>query len=713
MNRPILCLVSVAALLLSIGAAVNAQDLDELKYPKLNELKMPEIERVTLENGLRLYLVQDRSLPVFNMSVRINAGAYIEAADKVGLVSILGRTLRTGGTQKWSGDEIDEMLEGVGATVETSGGLVNCNAQVNALSEYTDLGLEVLAEILRRPVFDQDKIDLAKVQERSAIARRNDEPDEIGDREFDKVIYGPESVYARHTEYRTIDAVSRDDLVAFHATYIRPENVQLAIWGDFDKAGIVDKIRQYFGDWERGVSPIPPLPQVDYEYDSKVYFVNKPDVNQSNVYVGHIGGRVTDPDYPARVVMNRVMGGGYSNRMFAAVRSREGLAYAAFGVYIANISYPGVFYNYAATKSESTGKAIKEIIKVIESMHTEPPSKDEMRRAKDGYLNSFVFNFDSKQEVVNRIMNYDFYGLPDDFLQQQKERIETVTADDVVAASKANLRADKLRILVVGNVDDFDIPLEELGLGPVEEIDVTIPAAEEKRELVITPETLAKGKDLLGAAVTAHGGLDNFKSIKSTSVKGTLTLMTPQGEFPIAFEEVSIFPDKRAQVLTVFGQKMFDIQNGRQGWKTDQASMQVVAKTEEDIADDMKSTARNNVVIFRQSDNPDYRPVYDGTGEVNGTSVEFVTLVDADGETICRLGFDADSHQLVCRYYTDITPAGQGTVEEVFVKFTEVAGVRIPTGTVRNLSGQKIGAVEYTEFLVNADIPPGAFDQPQ
>jgi len=466
------CLLMMAMIL----TPAWAQDVTKLSYPQLNKLEIPKVEKITLKNGIRLYILEDGSLPILEASVRVNCGSYLEPADKVGLAEICGEVMRTGGTSKWSGDKIDEMLEGVGASVETSIGMSSGNASVNALSEHTDLVLEILSEILRRPAFNEDKIELAKVGRRSNISRRNDDPSDIGSREFRKIIYGPESVFARHTEYATINTITRNDLVDFHKKYYHPENVQIALWGDFKRKDIVDKIKNYFGDWQRGDMKVPPPPKVDYKFESKVHYIFKGDVNQSNIYLGHIGGLIADDDYADRIVMNNVLGGGFGSRLFNTVRSKEGLAYTAIGFYTSNFNYPGVFYNYAATKSKSTCKAIIEIIKQIKGIQTDPPTVDEMHFGKDGYLNSFVFNFDTKAKVVNRMMNYDFYGMPEDFLQKEKEKVEGVTPEAVVKAAQRNLHPENLHVLVVGRQEDFDMPLSELGLGPVETIDITIPA---------------------------------------------------------------------------------------------------------------------------------------------------------------------------------------------------------------------------------------------
>lgn len=713
MQRNISLLMAFILLLALAALSVNAQDVDKLKFPKLNKLEVPEVERVTLDNGIRLYLLEDKSLPLFDVSVRVNCGSHLEPEDKIGLASICGAVMRTGGTAKWTGDEIDELLEGVGASVETSIGTLSGRARVNVLTEYTDLGLEVLSEVLRRPAFDEDKIELAKVQERSSIARRNDDPQQICFREYRKTIYGANSPYARHSEYATINAITQDDLIAFHKAYLHPQNIQMAIWGDFDKETLLSKIDEYFGAWKTAGGTVPKPPEVDYNFETKVYYIEKTDVNQSNIVMGHIGGFVTDEDYADRIVMNNILGGSFGSRLFNSVRSREGLAYAVFGVYTANIAYPGVFYSFASTKSETTVKTIQEMIKEIERMQTDPPNEDEMRMGKDGYLNSFVFKFDTKSEVVTRLMTYDFYGLPEDFVFQEKENVEKVAPDDVTAAAKKNLHPDALQILVVGKGEDFNVPLEHLGLGKVDTIDITIPSGEEEKALAVTPENLNKGRGILQKAVEVHGGLENFKKINSVSRKGTILFSMGGQEIPISVESIEVFPDKSKSVMSIMGQKVVQIRNGNTGWKTDQMTMQLTAMTKEDIADAEKDWTRSTIHIFQALDDPYYQAVYDGTGKINGTPVEFVALVDKNGEPICRLAFNTQTFELVGKSYYEETPLGAGTVEELVSNFADIEGVKLPMATVRNLNEQKLSQSDIAEFIVNGEIPPDAFEKPE
>jgi len=711
-NNMIIFTVAILMCLLVTGSVTGlAQDIDKLQFPPLNKLEIPKVDKVTLDNGIRLYLIEDKSLPTFEARVRVNCGGYLEPTDKIGLAGLCGTVMRTGGTSKWSGDELDEILEGIGGSVETSIGKLSGSASISVLSDYTDLGLEVLADVLRRPVFNEDKIELAKIQARSGISRRNDEPFPIIVREFQKLIYGADSPYGRHTEYSTINAISRDDLIGFHETFYHPQNIQIAIWGDFKKKDVVKKIKEYFGDWPRTRMEVPPPPKVDYDFVNQVYYVEKKDLPQSYILMGHIGGYVLDDDYADRIVMNSILGVGFGSRLMDNVRTKEGLAYATGGLYSAHIEYPGMFYAYASTKSQSTVKAIREMVKQIKSMHTDPPTATEMQKGKDGFLNSFVFNFDSKSEVVGRLMNYDFHGLPEDLIFIHKEGVEKVEGDDVVAAALKNLKPETLRILVLGNADDFDFPLSELGMGDIVEVDITIPSGEEKTELAITPENIEKGKQLIANAVKAHGGLDNFKKIKSVSYSGTFTLTTPQGDFSFSVNELEVLPDKNRTIVNMMGREMYDIRNGDSGWKSNQMG-ELVPKTDEDIRDDIKKKSRDIVVIFQTSDNPAYQAVYDGSGTVDNMPVEYVVLLDSNGDNICRLGFNGDDGSTISMSYWGELPLGEGSIESTLGNLSEIDGVRLPMTINQSLNGQDIMKIEMTDYKINPEIPEGAFDKP-
>lgn len=458
------------------GCSPQAAHYTQLKYPKLGDIKIPEVEKVTLANGMRLFLVEDHELPLITMSARIRTGSIYEPADKVGLADITGTVMRTGGTTSRTGDEIDEELEQIAASVETGIGLNSGSASMSVLKDDLDTALEIFADVLMNPVFAEDKIELAKIRHRSAIARRNDHPSSITWREFWKLIYGSESVYARHTEYATIDNITRDDLVNFHKKSYYPNNVMLGVWGDFNSREMIEKIEEAFRHWQRADVQLPEKREVEYEFRQTVNVARKDDINQAYICLGHIGGQMNDPDYFALVVMNRILGGGFTSRLFKNIRSRQGLAYSVYGYYDAEYDHPGVFYVGCQTKLKSVVHAIRAMRQEVKRMTESEVTDEELALAKESYLNSFVFNFDSKGEIVRRLMTYEYFGYPPDFLEKTKENIEKVTKEDVLQVARKHLRPDKVHILAVGRPEDFDEPLSVLG--PVHEIDITIPGPE-------------------------------------------------------------------------------------------------------------------------------------------------------------------------------------------------------------------------------------------
>ena len=476
-SSAIRAIVSFALLSSFLAASCSqkyAADYKQLKYAKLGQIEIPQVRRVTLANGMQVFLLEDHELPLVSLSALIRTGSVYEPADKIGLAAVTGTVMRTGGTTSKTGDQIDEQLEQIAASVETGIGPNVGGASMSVLKEDVDTGLSILADVLMNPAFAEDKIELAKITHRSSIARRNDFPFSIAFREYTKLIYGPESVYARHTEYATIDNITRDDLIAFHKRFFHPNNTTLAVWGDFDTEQMIKKIEQAFKAWQKADVTPAAVPQVKYEFRPTVNVIQKQDMNQSCICLGHIGGMMNDPDYFALVVMNEILGGSFTSRLFKNVRSRMGLAYAVFGVYSADYDHPGVFYVGCQTKSKSTAQATRVMSEEVRKITEAEVTDEELALAKEGYLNSFVFNFDSKAEIVRRLMIYQYFGYPEDFLQKTKENVEKVTKADVLRVARKHLQPDKMQILAVGRPQDFDEPLSVFG--QVREIDITIPS---------------------------------------------------------------------------------------------------------------------------------------------------------------------------------------------------------------------------------------------
>jgi zinc protease len=230
--------------------------------------------------------------------------------------------MRLGGTVNLDSDALNEALEQRAASIETSFDVAAGSASFSALSEDTEDILALFANVIQRPAFAQDKIDFLKRQTSGDIARRNDDPDSIASREFRKRVYGADSPYARTVEHATLAAIDRQNVVNFYQASVRPERTILGIVGDFDRTAMERMIDQYFGPWQGSgealaVTPLPDVAQAE----SGVFVVDQPQMTQSSVQIGHLGGQVNYPDHAALSVMNEVLNG-FSGRLFNEIRSR-------------------------------------------------------------------------------------------------------------------------------------------------------------------------------------------------------------------------------------------------------------------------------------------------------------------------------------------------------------------------------------------------------
>lgn len=443
-----LVLQTLCAVPLVVSAQV--QRVEELKFPPLAEVEIAQPSIVELDNGLTIMLLEDRELPLVNVSARIHTGSRLEPADRVGLASLAGTVMRSGGTKAMSGDDLDDFLESRAAHVETSIGEDAGQASMSCLTEDFEDVLKVFADVLRAPAFAEEKLAIAKNQMMASIARQNDNPDEILRREFREIVYGEDSPYARTETYATVQAISRQDLIDWHATYYHPNRIVLGLVGDFNADRALRLVKRYFGDWKRGVPPEPADVFYRKENPVKVFYVEKNDMTQSNIMMGYLGVLRKNPDYHAIVVMNQVLSGGFGSRLFSNVRSKKGLAYSVHGGVGFDWDHPGVASMFMTTKTETTGEGIEALLEETKRMVTDPPTDDEVAKAKAGILNSFVFNVDSREEILGQQLTYQYYNYPLDWLTRYRTGVERVTTDEVRKAAEKYLHPDRFSILVVG-----------------------------------------------------------------------------------------------------------------------------------------------------------------------------------------------------------------------------------------------------------------------
>lgn len=665
-----------------------------LKYPPLREVKLPDVTTFTLPNGMKVFLLENHELPVVNGFALIRTGNLFDPKDKVGLADITGTVMRTGGTKAKTGDQINEQLENIAASVESNIGETNGRVGFNCLKENTDEVLAVFRDVLTSPEFRQDKLDLAKTQEKSGISRRNDDAGGIARREFSDILYGKSSPYGWRQEYETVDRITRDDLTAFHKRYFFPKNTMFSIYGDFNGAEMRGKIEKLFAAWTVEQPAVPEFPKVDTTPRPGVYFAAKNDVNQTSFRMGHLAGTLRDKDYPALEVMASVLGGSpFTSRLGAAIRVKRGYAYEIGAAWAASYDHPGIFLIVAGTKSENTVDAIKTIQSEVEKFRSAQPTAEELKSAKDKILNPFVFNFDSPSKTLSRMVTYEYYGYPKDFIFQYRKAVEAVTAADVQRVAKQYLKPEEFSYVLVGNPADIKPPLTALNL-PIQPIDLTIP--EPKKEVTVSSSaSLAQGKALWTKMVAALGGAEKFAALSDYSTAADVEIQAgPAGTMKAQQKTSWILPTTmRQENVLPFG-SIVSFYDGQSGWlKSPQGEMPMAGPVLKQVQDQVFQSLIN---IARLATNPKATANYLGQGTIE--------ISDGTGNS-SRLTVDESTGLPLKQSFQS---AGMGgppqTVEIQYQGFSESGGIKTPSKVAVMQGGKPFSVATVTSFTTNTGL---------
>lgn len=470
--------LAMGAVALALPQPAGATHPRDLKIPTI-AVQVPEYQEIALSNGMTGFFLEDHEIPVIEIYMLVSTSRVPK--EKTGLADLATWAIRNGGTKAWPPDRINEELEFVAAQVEfggggrggpmraipeatagSPGGGQTVGVRVNCLTKDLDLCLTILGDLLRSPALPPDKIELRRATMIENIRRENDEPRGVAFREIRKILYGDHPMAWRATE-ESVGAITRDDVVAFHQTYFRPNNVIVGISGDVTKDEIVAALEKAFTGWEPAPVTIEPEPELALSFSPSVNYILK-DTNQAVICMGHLGLNRRDENRPAVALMNYILGGGsFSSRIMQRVRSDEGLAYDASSYYGDDPWTYGTFMATSQTKNDAVGRAATLMVDIIREMRDQGPTAEELAKAKDAYLNAQAFEYESTARVVQQLVRLRWEGMPLDTPQRDVETIAGLTLEDVRKAAAEYLHPDGMAILFVGDEAQFDMPLSTFG----------------------------------------------------------------------------------------------------------------------------------------------------------------------------------------------------------------------------------------------------------
>ncbi len=681
-------------LTICLAGAVFAQPVvpsyKDLKYPPLPQVKIPEPVAVTLSNGMKVFLLEDHELPLIHGLALIHTGNLFDPPDKKGLSEFTAQVLRSGGTKAKTGDQIDEELENMAASVESNMDETVATMSFSALKENGDTVLGVFKDVLTAPEFREDKLELGISQTRSGIARRNDDANGIPDRELARILYGPTTPYGWQVEYEDLNHIHREDLVRFYHRYYFPKNIMMAVYGDFKTAEMKEKLEKLFADWTVQQPEVPKFPEVTAKPAPGIYFAEKADVTQTFFALGELGGTLREKDYAALQVAANILGMGFSSRLMSQVRTKLGYAYDISAQWAPQWDHPGTFRIGGSTKSQSTTETLQAIRVELDKMRSTEVTARELDEAKQGVLNSFVFFFDSPAKTLNRLMRYEYYGYPKDFLFQYQKAISAVTRTDVLRVAKERFLPDNLAIVAVGNPKDFGKPLSTLG--KVNMLDLTIPEpkSESKGEAPkADAASIEKGRAMLKRAQQAMGGLDKIAAVKDATQMADVTM----GGMKVKQENRWMASGAIRQNQSFQGMSIVAFTDGKSGWM---AQPQGVMAMPAPVLKQAQGEIFREWLGLVQSDREPSRTV----SAVGPGAVE----ISGGGQSV-RVEFDEATGLPLRQIYQETGMGGAPSeVKETYSDWRDVNGVKLPFKVSIEQNGKNSGEAVVSEIKLNTGL---------
>jgi predicted Zn-dependent peptidase len=422
-------------------------DPDRITYKPLS-FTPPRVERVTLHNGLVLYILANHELPLVKITAVIRTGSMYDPPEKEGLAEFTGNVMRTGGIEGMTGSALDEALESMAAILTMSINRDSGILSLSVLRNDREKGLELFSRVLMKPVFEAEKLNLAKDLKIEELRRIADDPQKLAFREFGRLMHEG-SPRGRLATANSISRIQRDDLIRFHDQFYHPKNVMIAISGDLDRKEAEALVNRHLGNWQPSEEKLepPPLPGPQ---DGKIFILPK-DLTQSIVIFGWLAPAKKDAKFfPLKIIDFIVGSGGFHSRIFQEIRTNQGLAYSAGSFYNARSGY-GIFGAYTLTKSESTVKVISLLRGIIEDIGEKPLLAKELEITKNSIMNSFIFSFTSADQIALQQLMIEYEDLHEDYLINYRNNINNVNKEDVRRVASEHLDPEKAIMLIVGN----------------------------------------------------------------------------------------------------------------------------------------------------------------------------------------------------------------------------------------------------------------------
>lgn len=443
----------VVAILVSFAGIPQAKE-DPPPPEKMKKLSFPKFKEFSLKNDLEVVVVEHHEQPIVTINLIIKAGATLDGKDKSSLASFAS-TLLNKGTKDKDSDELAEWIESVGGDFNAFTGNDFTSLSVSILSDYLDTAYQFLSEIVLGPTFPEDELEEERKRVRTELEFQLSDPNSMANRHFNALVYGHHP-YAIQPTVESVEAVTREDLVAFYEKNYVANNAVMFVVGDVKHKQVKKALKKYFGTWKTGTPDVVEFPEPPERTATNISLYHRPGSVQTNLYVGHLGLPPKHPDWAKVTVANRILGGGATGRLFMNLREDKGWTYGAYSAFTKPLDV-GYFRATANVRTEVSDSALTEMLGELKRIVDEPVSDEEFENAKSYLIGNFPRTIETPNQIANQIGEVKLLGLGKDYLEGYRKEIAKVTVADVQEAMQKHLRPERLAMVLVGDANEvFD-----------------------------------------------------------------------------------------------------------------------------------------------------------------------------------------------------------------------------------------------------------------
>jgi predicted Zn-dependent peptidase len=653
-------IVSYIVALLCISSAFAQVDRSKLPEPgEPRPIEIGDYESFELKNGLKVFVVENNKLPRVAFRLALDLEPVLEK-DKAGYVGMVGQLMERGTTSRTK-EQLDEEIDFIGASISVG----SSSAFASGLSKYSEKVLELMTDIIFNPTFPEEELEKIRTQTISGIAQSKDSPDAIAGNISRALVYGKDHPYGEISTEESVKNVTVEDIKKYHETYFKPNVAYLAVVGDITKKEAEKLVKKYFSSWKSGDVPMPTYQDPAIPQDRSVAIHNRSSSVQSVINVTYpVELEPYTQDAIEARVLNQILGGGGSARLFMNLREDKGYTYGAYSS-LSPSELIGRFNASASVRNEVTDSAVVEFIYELERLRTEKVSDDELDLAKNSISGSFARSLESAQTVATFALNTAIYDLDKDYYSTYLQKVEAITADDLLETANKYIKPDAAYVTVVGKAAEIEEGLKQFGeISYFDTFGNPVDPAAAKLPDGVTASTV------INDYIDAIGGKEKLAAVQTLKMEMAAEAMGQQ----LMITRQHKAPKKLNVTVSVGGQVM-----NEQRFDGANASMKQMGQSVP-LTDEQKAAMGLEAYPFPEIyyDEMGVETKLVGIEEIDGNEAFVVEVTTKDGKTT-SVYFDRESKFIIRESTTQQTPQGQTVTQNVdYGDYQEVNGIMLP-----------------------------------